>query len=400
MIAPPRSSSPTSVLAEGLKVAIVGASVGGLGCANVLHRLGASVTVFESFPSDFQDRGGALGGVDPELFRHVRYGEGGGGRSPKTNWGQGYFYGDLWRYLADGLPQGKDSIIQFGVDVIEVLDADTDTPRLLIETSAGGDNIESASPRTTQQTTLGPFDLIVGADGGKSTIRKYVTGVLPAYSGYVLWRGLVPQKHIGYPPNAHRNWNGFTYTTLGYACPGPHGGSLWNTGVYIPMPADEVDPPTKNRQVGGTRKALPEWFLPFVKNMFDDDRTTKFWETCIQYGKVAPHAVWEMAADRVVSNRVVLLGDAAHMATPRTGAGAYTALHDALAMEMSFLETNQRGLSLDQALDVYNNDTVARGEQLCSAGRRIGSRMVPQSLELVSPAKVLSELQQECQAEA
>lgn len=393
MIAP-RSSSTT--IAEGLKVAIVGASIGGLGCANVLHRLGATVTVLESFPSDFQDRGGALGGVDPELFRQVRYGKQGGGRPPKTNFGQGYFYGDLWRYLADGLPKGKNSIIEFGVDVIEVLDDDTDNPRILIEKSNGVDD------NTAQQTTLGPFDLIVGADGGKSTIRKYVTDVVPSYSGYVLWRGLVPQKHIAYPPSAHRNWKGFTYTTLGFACPSPHGGSLWNTGVYIPMPADEVEPPTKNRQVGGSRKPLPEWFLPLVKNLLDDDRTTKFWETCVAHGKVAPHPVWEMAADRAVSNRVVLLGDAAHMATPRTGAGAYTALNDALAMEMSLLETNQeqRGLSLDQMLDVYNEDVVTRGMQLYSAGRRIGLRMVPRLLEPVSPAKVLRELQQECQTEA
>ena len=36
-----------------LRVAIVGASLGGLSAANVLHRLGAHVQVYESFPSGF-----------------------------------------------------------------------------------------------------------------------------------------------------------------------------------------------------------------------------------------------------------------------------------------------------------------------------------------------------------
>jgi 2-polyprenyl-6-methoxyphenol hydroxylase-like FAD-dependent oxidoreductase len=36
-----------------LRVAIVGASLGGLSAANVLHRLGANVQVYESFPSGF-----------------------------------------------------------------------------------------------------------------------------------------------------------------------------------------------------------------------------------------------------------------------------------------------------------------------------------------------------------
>ena len=53
-----------------------------------------------------------------------------------------------------------------------------------------------------------------------------------------------------------------------------------------------------------------------------------------------PHPIWEFAADKVVNGRVVLIGDCAHMATPRTGAGAYTAMVDAVMLSKFFKESN------------------------------------------------------------
>ena len=47
-------------------------------------------------------------------------------------------------------------------------------------------------------------------------------------------------------------------------------------------------------------------------------------------------SVWELACDPVVNRRVVLLGDAAHMSSPRTGAGAYTAMVDAVVLGQAF----------------------------------------------------------------
>jgi 2-polyprenyl-6-methoxyphenol hydroxylase-like FAD-dependent oxidoreductase len=38
-------------------------------------------------------------------------------------------------------------------------------------------------------------------------------------------------------------------------------------------------------------------------------------------GKVTAHPVWEFAADTVVRSRVVIIGDAAHTASPRTVGG-------------------------------------------------------------------------------
>ena len=76
---------------------------------------------------------------------------------------------------------------------------------------------------------------------------------------------------------------------------------------------------------------MSTWFVPLVDKLFGPTNS-KFWSECAAKGKVSSHPVWELAADTVVSCRIVLLGDAAYMASPRTGAGAYTAMVDALVL--------------------------------------------------------------------
>ena len=118
--------------------------------------------------------------------------------------------------------------------------------------------------------------------------------------------------------------DGVAYETLGFPCAGPEGtGELWNCGVYMAMPESEVKPPSRNRQVAsdGVLRSVPAWFVPLVRKLFGSANEA-FWAACVAHGKVSAHPVWELAADRVVSGRVLLLGDAAHMASPRTGAGA------------------------------------------------------------------------------
>jgi 2-polyprenyl-6-methoxyphenol hydroxylase-like FAD-dependent oxidoreductase len=67
--------------------------------------------------------------------------------------------------------------------------------------------------------------------------------------------------------------------------------------------------------------------------------------------------VWELACDQVVNcrddgtvGRIILLGDAAHMSSPRTGAGAYTAMKDAVVLG----ECLSGSTSLETALAMYN----------------------------------------------
>jgi len=345
-----------------LHIAVVGASLGGLSVANVLHRLGARVEVFECFGHGFHTRGGALGAVDVKLVQEIR---GGSGHSRPIK-GHGHFYGDLWQYFYEGLPEG---MVHFGVDVQEILDSSSDSPQLVI-----GDGPQH-------------FDIIIGADGGKSTVRKYVTDQLPKYAGYTVWRGLVPMAGIDGPPSGSATIRGVQYATLGFPCAGPAGtGDLWNCGIYMLMPEADVEAPSRNRQVKSGIKSVPDWFVPFIHHFFGA-RNAKFWQQCSQHGKVSPHPVWELAADRVVAGRIVLLGDAAHMASPRTGAGAYTAMCDAMVLG----EALQNEQSLSGALRMYNTNTVRRGKQLYQRSREAAMSFAPRNCVPVSPLTLLED---------
>lgn len=351
-------------VSAGLRVAIVGASLGGLSAANVLHRLGARVEVFEYFRRGFHDRGGALGAVDTGLLHQIR-GTDGPGRSRSPIRSHGHFYGDLWQYLAGGLPEGT---LRFGVDVGGVIDPASETPQLDIDGERRA------------------FDLVIGADGGRSTIRRHVTDLVPAYSGYTLWRSLVPVEGIPGPPSGSRTIDGARYETLGFPFLDGNGVPTWNCGVYMMTPESEVAAPTRNRQVTAPVGA-PDWFVPLVRALFGD-RNAEFWEACTIRGKVSAHPVWEFAADAVVHRRVVLLGDAAHTASPRTGAGAYTAMVDAVTLGIAL----QRGNTIDEALQLYNDDTVERGRQLLRRSRQAASYFAPPTSTPVSPHDLLRRL--------
>ena len=117
-------------------------------------------------------------------------------------------------------------------------------------------------------------------------------------------------------------------------------------------------------------------------------RTNIFFHNTYVFGvlsKVSPHPVWELAADRAVRARVALLGDAVHMASPRTGAGAFTAMVDAVVLG----DALRRGASLDDGLRRYNDDVVRRGRELHAKSRRAAAHFVPAGWVPVSPASLI-----------
>ena len=345
---------------KNISIAIIGASIGGLSSANTLQRLGCKIKVFEAFPSSFHNRGGALGAVDKCLLQIIR---------PDANYqteinSHGHFYGDIWQYLYQGLAKFT---VQFDTEINEVFDPETIKPKL---------NVNGK---------LEEFDLIIGADGGSSIIRKYVTDYLPKYAGYTLWRTLLSTDRIDYPPHASRTVNGVLYETLGFAFTGANEEPLWNCGIYMAMPESEVQLPTKNRQVSTNNiKKIPQWFLPFVEYLFDK-KTLEFWESAVEFGKVSPHPIWEFAAEKVVQNRIILLGDASHMASPRTGAGAYTAMTDAVVLEAAF----KQGINIKECLKLYNLNTVARGKGLYDRSRKSAVYFAPANREIISPKELI-----------
>jgi len=218
---------------QGLEVAIVGASIGGLGCANVLLQLGASVSVVERYSRGFGSRGGGIN-ADAKLLMEITQQEEPPKRLPG---GGGFYYGDVWSYLNQALPVNT---VRYGIEISEIEDVTSNRPALVVD----GAREE--------------YDLIICADGGWSTLRRYVTDVTPTYAGYVLWRGLVDLSVV----HGFKSWGTFrkgNITTSSYPVRGPgRSGVYLQCGVYIAQPEAEIYRPSR----GANRMVQLQYSLP------------------------------------------------------------------------------------------------------------------------------------------
>lgn len=345
-----------------MRVAVVGASLGGLSVANVFHRLGATVSVFESSPASFEQRGACLGFVDVDLWQHIRGTQMTRGGVQASRSQGAFFYGDLWQFLYSGLPEGS---VTFNHTVHDLGE-------------------DAAHPTINGEV----YDLAVIADGGWSQLRRYVAGdVEPEYAGFVVGRARVDAVDLpgfdssgDHEPGFYHQKNGI-YDTMILPMPTDDGRKLYNGGIFIAMPEDEVRRPDR----GASRHAsnpvsegTPEWFLPFVRRTFGrhaGGEIVRFFEAADRRGKITLQPQYEFAAEKTVKGRIVMVGDAAHMAHPRTAAGAHTAVLDAHGLMEAF-DAARLG-DIDGALRAYDRDAVLRAKALYRRSRDLSRQFLP-----------------------
>ncbi|WP_369395398.1 FAD-dependent oxidoreductase [Streptomyces sp. CG1] len=162
-------------------------------------------------------------------------------------------------------------------------------------------------------------DLVVGADGLNSTLRRLLTpGVRPAYAGQRVFYG-----YSGTAPGA----DGTGVITMvrgsgsafGYAV-SPDGQTYWFARVTTePLPAGRA----------AHRAPWREELLPLLRK----DSTPAADIVAASEGPVMVTNACEMPLGAVwQQGRVLLIGDAAHAASPATGQGASMALEDAVVL--------------------------------------------------------------------
>jgi 2-polyprenyl-6-methoxyphenol hydroxylase-like FAD-dependent oxidoreductase len=88
------------------------------------------------------------------------------------------------------------------------------------------------------------------------------------------------------------------------------------------------------------------------------------------HGQVAGFPVAEYLPSRLVRDRVVLVGDAAHVATPMTGAGFENALLDVAALAADL--RGAPGPDVPAALGRYQQERLPRAQALVSSGMSWG----------------------------
>ncbi|MFF3981736.1 FAD-dependent monooxygenase [Streptomyces sp. NPDC001828] len=366
---------------RGGRVAVVGGSIAGCAAALAAHRGGAeAVTVYERASGRLADRGvglamhndryaeleacGFVSASMPwlQLTRrrwYVRDGSAPMGRMigelpfPFRT----YNWGPLWSELRAGVPESVDFRTAAPVDRLELTDRGVELM-----------TCDGESDR---------FDLVVGADGYRSTVRAAVCPeVGPAYAGYLAWRGAFPVERL---PDAGR-WPVddcvFAVFPGGHAViyriPDGRGGHRVNWVLYAAPPAGHglpLDSPT-SLPPGTLTDALRAHALAVA-----DTELPPFWGQLMHLtapGDLFVQPMYDFTAPRYATDRLALVGDAATVARPHTGGGAVKALQDATALESAL--TSAAGRS--DALAAYDAGRAEVGSGMVEVGRGLGLAMV------------------------
>jgi 2-polyprenyl-6-methoxyphenol hydroxylase-like FAD-dependent oxidoreductase len=368
-----------------VQAAVVGGSVGGLCAAIALRDVGCPATVYEQAPSEQQGRGAGIvlhqdlasflarhEVAEPEdvavpSARRIELDRAGSVTATDET--------EQWMTSYDALVGALRAALDHGAyrSGTRITDVSDDGRTLVVE---DGEPVAA--------------DLVVAADGAGSTLRgRLAPDVVPAYAGYVAWRGLcdeadLPGRAAGALAGAFAFFTDpepapFPTQILSYLVPGP-GGTLepgrrsLNWVWYQPvadlaahltdgdghvhewsLPAHALTPDAVDRRRDLARERLPAVYADLVAAT----------------SSPSVQAITDLASSRCVFGRTAVTGDAAFVPRPHTAYGSAKAAVDVDALATALRDHEGH---VDAALAAWEPETLARGRRVGHEGARLGAR--------------------------
>lgn len=342
-------------MAESLRIAIIGAGLGGCTAATLMHQSGFDVRLYEQAPA-FSRLGAGIhlgpnlmqvmrrvgieerlvsAGCEPdfwysrdghtgELMAKVPLGD------SLERYGAPYLTihrGDFAQLLADAVPPG---VLRYGKKLQEVDDL--------------GDEVRMVFADGTVETA----DLVVGADGVNSLVRESLLGPeLPRHTGYAAHRAVlrtpVQARDLSFDMCAKwwamdRHMMVYYVTNRMdeiYFVTGVPGGESWDIN---------------QRFVASSKEELRETFAGWhstVQSLIEGADEITFWPLLER----DPLPLWSRG-------RMVLLGDACHPMKPHMGQGAAMAIEDAGMLARCMGELGP--LRYEEAFKLYETNRTGR----------------------------------------
>jgi 2-polyprenyl-6-methoxyphenol hydroxylase-like FAD-dependent oxidoreductase len=358
---------------------VIGGSLGGLFAAQLLRSAGWDAVVFERNEEKLTGRGVGLG-THPQLIAILRragvaFDETMGIRVPKvvcldrsgkivveqstsrtmSGWPR------LYQALRESLP-ARDYRLGKRLHYVEQDDAGV--------TAVFADGTRERG------------DLLVGADGIRSTVREqFLPHAQPLYAGYVAWRAVLDEAQV--PPAVHRGiFELYTFCLpegeqlLGYPVPGRNNDTttgrrgyniVWYRPAGPPMLADMSTDTSGHHHAGGIPPPLIR--KDVIAGVKDDAKALLAPQITEIFLRSDPffQPIFDLESPALAFGRVALTGDAAFVARPHVGAGATKAAIDAAILADSLSDCGdhiERGLARFESMQLpFGRDIVALARQ-------------------------------------
>ncbi|MDO5745768.1 MAG: NAD(P)/FAD-dependent oxidoreductase [Micrococcaceae bacterium] len=353
---------------------VVGASLAGLALSISLARSGLAVTVIERATEERN------GGTGLRLW-------GGRGESVQRRDNSGTRVPTIASIASAGLP-GPES---WATVRRRLADAAAQEPGIVIryetEVALIGQDADSAWAIDTTGSVYSA-DILIGADGHRSMVRSGVDPGHPdaTYAGYVIWTGKAP---YAVAPGWQKGHNHMRMITL------PNG-----DGEMIVGETRTNDEPrryfwqwydaTSNdylREAGALVGSVPQYSLVNEKiaasKYADIQRRAAHWPApwddvvrhSVGQQRVIATPIAEYVPRRLTRGRIAIIGDAAHVPSPMTGAGFDTGLGDAETLG----ELTSHGVIGEQGrkvLKAYEKQRLGTAQRMVRSGQGFGERLL------------------------